>query len=63
MRSSSMRVAALVAVLSILPTAALADDWVAVKLRGTVLQLVDGEWIKLSRGDVVRSPKKIVRVT
>lgn len=32
---------------------ALADDWIATKLRGQVLQLVDGEWVRLARGDVV----------
>ena len=34
-------------------TVAFADDWVAVKLRGQVLQLVDGDWQPLERGDVV----------
>lgn len=33
--------------------AAFADDWVVVRLRGSVLQHVDGEWIKLKRGGVV----------
>lgn len=32
---------------------AFADDWVAAKLRGVVLHLVDGEWIRMARGDVV----------
>ena len=32
---------------------ALADDWVAVKLRGVVLHLVDGAWTKMARGDSV----------
>ena len=36
-----------------LASASLADDWVAVKLRGQVLQLVGGDWAKLQRGDVV----------
>ena len=39
--------------------AAFADDWVAVRLRGAVLQLVDGEWQKLSRGDVVPDSRVI----
>jgi len=34
-------------------SAALADDWTAAKLRGPVLQLVDGQWQKLDRGMVV----------
>lgn len=33
--------------------AALADDWVAVKLRGVVLTLQGGEWVRLARGEVV----------
>lgn len=34
-------------------TAALADDWTAVQLRGQVLQLVDTQWQPLARGAVV----------
>lgn len=41
------------------PAAALADDWVAVKLRGQVLQLVDGQWAELDRGDVVPDDRVI----
>ena len=37
----------------------LADDWTAVKLRGNVLQLVDGEWGPLERGDVVPDSRVI----
>lgn len=37
-----------------------ADDWVAVKLRGQVLQLVDGQWQPLQRGDVV-SDDRVIR--
>jgi hypothetical protein len=33
--------------------AGLAEDWTAVKLRGTVVRLVDGEWEKMTRGTVV----------
>lgn len=44
-------VAAIVLLVSIIP--ALADNWVAVKLRGQVLQLVDKQWLELQRGDVV----------
>ena len=32
---------------------AFADDWVASKLRGQVVQLVNNEWVPLKRGDVV----------
>jgi hypothetical protein len=51
--------AGLVALLS-MAAPAVADDWVAVKQRGTALVLVDGAWEKLSRGDVV-SDERIVR--
>lgn len=40
-------------VLALLPTTALAGDWVAVKLRGQVLQFIDGQWAEIDRGDVV----------
>ena len=39
--------------------AAFADDWVAVKLRGQVLQLVGGDWARLQRGDVVPDDRVI----
>lgn len=42
-----------------LPVMAFADDWVAVKLRGGVLQLVDGDWSKLERGAVVPDDRVI----
>lgn len=38
----------------------LADDWQADKLRGRVLQLVDGQWQPLVRGDVV-SDDRVIR--
>ena len=37
----------------------MADDWVATKLRGIVLQLVDGDWVKLERGAVVPDDRAI----
>lgn len=49
----------IVAMSSGLGSAALADDWVAVKLRGQVLQLVEGDWAKLQRGDVVPDDRVI----
>ena len=41
------------------PLSAFADDWVAVKLRGVVMQLVDGDWAELHRGDVVPDDRVI----
>ncbi len=43
---------------TIVPAAA--DDWVAAKLRGRVLQLVGAEWQPLARGDVV-SDDRVIR--
>jgi hypothetical protein len=37
----------------------LADDWTAVKLRGTVMEFVDGQWQPLERGDVVPDARLI----
>ncbi|HEY9010736.1 MAG TPA: FecR family protein [Devosia sp.] len=49
--------AAVVLLLSI--GSALADDWVAVKLRGAVVQFVANEWVELRRGDVVPDDRLI----
>jgi hypothetical protein len=38
---------------------ALAGDWVALKLRGKVLQLIDGQWQPLRRGDVIPDDRMI----
>src|SRR3569833_2989184 len=38
---------------------AAADDWVAAKLRGRVLQLIDNQWQPLNRGDVVPDARVI----
>jgi hypothetical protein len=43
-----------------IPSAGLADDWVAVKLRGHVLQLVANQWEPLERGDIV-SDDRVIR--
>lgn len=54
MRHPKLLAAPIVALaFALLVTPALADDWVAVKLRGVVLHLVDGAWAKMARGDVV----------
>lgn len=45
--------------LSGLPGIALGDEWVAAKLRGTVVTLVDGEWVKLERGAIVPNDRVI----
>jgi hypothetical protein len=47
----------LLALLAMSP--ALADDWVATKLRGKVLELVDNQWQPLSRGDIVSDARSI----
>lgn len=39
--------------LALFPLAALADDWVAERLRGRVFVQIDGTWEPLTRGDVV----------
>ena len=38
---------------------ALADDWIAVKLRGSVEQLVDGAWVPLDRGEAVPDDRPV----
>lgn len=53
-----MRITTLAAILgatlaALGPAAALADDWVAVKLHGVVLTLTDGKWTRLHENDVV----------
>lgn len=48
------------AVLASLLTPVLAQDWTAQKLRGTVLELVDGAWQPIERGAVVPE-SRIVR--
>lgn len=42
-----------IALLATLITPVLADDWVALKLRGVVLELVDGAWQPIERGAAV----------
>lgn len=57
--SAILRTVLAVLALALSSTIALADDWVAARLRGVVLQLVDGEWQKLGRGDIVPDSRVI----
>jgi hypothetical protein len=52
---------AILALLSapLLSTAAYADDWTAIQLRGSVQELVSGAWKPLHRGDVVPDSRTI----
>lgn len=56
----SIRILSLLASLALSCLPALADDWVAVKLKGAVEQYVDGAWVTLGRGDVV-SDNRLIR--
>ena len=47
------------ALCSIMTTPAMADDWTIVRLRGTVLELVEGKWAPLRRGAVVPDDRVI----
>ena len=47
------------AVLAITGGTAFADDWTVTRLRGTVEQMVDGQWQPLERGSVVPDTRKI----
>jgi len=51
-----------VAALALLPALAFGDDWTADKLRGSVLQLVDGQWQPLGRGMIVPDTR-VIRTT
>jgi hypothetical protein len=46
-------------VLAVTGTAAHADDWTVTRLRGTVQQLVGGEWQPLERGSVIPDERSI----
>jgi hypothetical protein len=60
---SVIRVFAIAAVLALtsigLVSAAVADDWVVAKLRGSVLQMDNGTWVALHRGDIVSDDRAI----
>lgn len=53
MRFSIRHLAVCAALAAFLPGAAVADDWLASKVRGPVMQYTEGEWIPLKRGDIV----------
>lgn len=57
MRFENIAISALM--LASMCTTAFADDWIADRLRGTVTQWEHGEWVALSRGDVVPDGRKI----
>jgi hypothetical protein len=61
LRHVVLRLAALI-VFTLFAGQACADDWNVVRLRGTVLQLVDGDWQPLKRGDVVPD-NRVLRTT
>lgn len=44
---------------ALVSTPALADDWVATRLRGVVLVLIEGDWVKLKRGEIVGDDRVI----
>lgn len=49
-----MRILLLItAILGLMSSSAVADDWVAAKLRGRVLQQVEEQWLPVHRGDIV----------
>jgi hypothetical protein len=48
-----------VVIVSISGAAVFADEWKVIRLRGSVLQHVDGEWQKLSRGGMVPDDRVI----
>jgi hypothetical protein len=45
--------------LAVTTAAAFADDWTVTRLRGTVQQLVGGQWQPLARGDVVPDERSV----
>jgi uncharacterized membrane protein YgcG len=51
----SLRLALAVMAVIFAVQAAVAEQWTAVKLRGTVVRLVDGEWERMTRGTVLEN--------
>ncbi len=58
MRTFLLALAAVI-VVAATSVAAFADEWTVTRLRGTVQQLVQGEWQPLARGDVVPDERSI----
>src|SRR5882724_7831354 len=54
-----LRLLAFVIALLVACAPALADDWLVIKLRGTVEQLVDTNWTVLQRGDAVPDDRTV----
>lgn len=59
MRFSFVHFAAGAALLAVTPSMAFADDWVATRVLGGVVQWTDGAWVQIQRGDVVPDDRKI----
>jgi hypothetical protein len=59
MLRASMRYALGFLALSLMTSAAAADDWMAERLRGPVQQLVGANWMPIVRGDVVSDHRQI----
>ena len=57
MRPGKSIIAALIMALA--SSSAMADDWVAERLRGSVMQFQGGQWVELKRGDIVPDGRKI----
>jgi len=55
----NLRLVVIVTVLLVACAPALADDWLVIKLRGTVEQLVDTTWTALQRGDSVPDDRTV----
>ncbi len=58
MRVSIVQCAVFAASISI-PSIGVADDWLATKVRGQVMQAVNGNWEPLHRGDVVPDDRRV----
>lgn len=58
MRKLVARLLCIIAVCG-MPGLAFADEWIAQKLRGTVMVLVDGAWVKLERGALIPDDRVI----
>ncbi len=57
MRNASL--ALILGALTLAVTPSYADDWAAVRLRGAVFALSDGQWVQLARGDIISDDRVI----